>query len=639
MSNRSTFVRNSRPTAEKKAPKGASRSVASILAKPWSHPGTALLAAMLLFGGQQAAWADALSWLKGKSPKRETSSSDKTEKPRASAMENRVPSFFADETQGPDVTGKSMDLVKFVGSHWSHAAKNLEATTRGIDGKIQVKRCSDITRKLYTIVSQDARESLKLSATGLSGLDQGNQGIDSLLNEISRIVTAPNQETLANLETAVNRTRAANEGQARLARSYLAAAEGMIGLANETYGTLELIPSLSITPLDLYIQGGKTLMRQLQSNNEAVKGLLLNVQSGCDQVAAGLDLMISAVKNTLRFSDHFAFQQYPLVNLPVPTREKLFSQISTVKNTLKGVANTIEIGNSQVRNSAQQFNNLVDNLTTKIRDALQYQTAVDMAAGNLPQISTYAQNQINGLYQRTKEAISETRLAMAKQARTDSNSAPPQIALESRDESQTRNAQRAAGDRLPLFLLGGKATPGTSGKTQPRDESSVAATGPGLQLGAFAKAGGSGQTTILYSEKPEPSSSFGLRADEADILQKELGTSIPYVEMAKSPAPTVMSDPAPSASLGGGFEGDVETGRGDGISEFLNSTDPMPSQPVGRLAPKASDQTAAVSSHMPSSDANGDMEIMRFENGSGLSETSDLLPLFRLDGDKEPKQE
>lgn len=631
MSNQSTFVRKPALNADDKG-----------RPNPLRHPGAALFAALIVFGAQPTAWADALSWLKGKTQKRESFSSERAEKPRGAMPEARVPSFFADETPGPDVTGKSLDLVKFVGSHWSHAAKNLEAATRGIDGKIQVKKCSDITRKLYTIVSQDARESLKLSATGLNGLDQGNQGIDSLLNEISRIVTAPNQETLANLEAAVNRTKAANEGQARLARSYLAAAEGMIGLANESYATLELIPTLSITPLDLYIQGGKSLMRQLQSNNEAVKGLLLNVQSGCDQVAAGLDLMISAVKNTLRFSDHFAFQQYPLVNLPVPTREKLFSQISTVKNTLKGVANTIEIGSSQVRNSAQQFNTLVDNLTTKIRDSLQYQTAVDMAAGNLPQISTYAQNQINGLFQRTKEAISETRLAMAKQARSDSNSAPPQIALESRDESQTRNAHRAAGDRLPLFLLGGKPT--TTAKAPTREEP-VATPEVGLQIGAFAKSGSEpsegksrGQTMILYSEKPDPASSFGLRADEADILQKELGTSIPYVEMAKSPAPSAIETPSPAASFDGGIGAGLETER-DGISEFLQSTDPMPAQPIGRLAPRSPNQTAAIPSAPRESDNGSDMEIMRFENGSGLSETSDLLPVFRLDGGNDSKQD
>ncbi|MBF0500573.1 MAG: hypothetical protein HQM09_10615 [Candidatus Riflebacteria bacterium] len=604
--------------------------------------GSLVLAAVMILSSLPSVEAGALSWLSGKLSDRgenHAKSSISSNSSDSSASSEKVPSFFAGEPEA-DVTGRNLDLMKFVESHWVHARKNLEAVTNGIDSKIQMKKCSDITRKLFVIITQDARESLKTAGAGLTGLNQGNRVLDGLLNEISRIVTAPNQETLAGLEAALGRARAANDGQVRITRSYLAAADGLMGLGNESYSTLELIPTLSIGPLDLYVLGGKTLMKQIQSNAEAMKGLLLNVQNSCEQMAAGLEMMSTTLKSTLRFSDHFAYRQFPLVNLPVPSREKLFSQIGTLKNTMKGVDNTIEIGTSQTKNAAQQFSNLMENMTTKIRDTLQYQTAVDMASGNLPQISGYAQNQVNGLYQRTKESLSETRLAMAKGARSDGNSStPPRIALESGAEASARAAQRTSSERLPLFLLGGKnAAPekiagntsaGTSSSRESSDSSSA------------------GKTMVLYSENEESiPSDGGLRPEEAAILQKELGGRMPYMELAKgsqSPASPrspskssgskrprqipVEAAPTPEATFGDSGDSFVAPSHGeDGIAEFLKSSDPMPAQASGRFG--------GVPEGTPSPAVPGDsqdVELMRMENGSGIAETSDLLPMLRLD--------
>ncbi|MFZ2960438.1 MAG: hypothetical protein WA705_26465 [Candidatus Ozemobacteraceae bacterium] len=629
------------------------------------------MAAALLLSSLPTAEAGALNWLSGRRSERHEgkeasrssssgSSSPSSSSTASSVSAEKLPAFFAGEGDA-EVTGRNLDLMKFVESHWSHSRKNLETVTRGIDSKIQLKKCSDITRKLCIIITQDARESLKDSAAGLTALSQGNRVLESLLNELSRIITAPNQETLAGLETAIGRARAANDGQARIARSYLASAEGLIGLGNESYSTLELIPALSVGPLDLYVQGGKTLMKQIQSNSESMKGLLLNVQTCCEQLSAGFDMMGNTVKSTLRFSDHFAYRQFPLVNLPVPSREKLFSQLATLKNTMKGVDNTLDIGTSQVKNAAQQFTHLMENLTTKIRDTLQYQTAVDMASGNLPQISGYAQNQINGLFQRTKESLSEKRLAMAKGARSDGNSsAPPRIALESGEEIASRASQRSSSGKLPLFLLGGKN--GNSDKSSGMMRASAGSSRSSDSSG-FSRSSGfsdsldsssSGKTMVLYSEQdrndPIPSE-IGLRPEEADILQKELGGKMPYLELAKASSsgssssksgsrsvgtagakrpPRMPAEPAPTPEPSFSDSGDSFADSGsrgeDGIAEFLKSSDPMPAQASGRFGgmPEGTPSPASPGDSQ-------DVELMRMDNGSGIAETSDLLPMLRLD--------
>ncbi|HNV72614.1 MAG TPA: hypothetical protein PKO06_23095, partial [Candidatus Ozemobacteraceae bacterium] len=416
--------------------------------------------------------AGAMDWLQGKLGAKPRSSAAPAEesgaKPRnsAPAAENAtsLPDFFAPSDR-LEATGQTLSTLKFVEAHWTHSRQVLETVSRSLAAKVQIKRCSDISAKLFQIVTGLSKESLKNSGGAIQGIAQSARELEQQLLLLGRIITAPGSETLANLESSIQKARTINDRQFSLVKSYLTGAESLISLGSEAYQTLELIPLLSINALDTYIAGGKQVMKQIRSNGEAMKGLLLNLQTGCEQVNAGLELMTTTLKTTLRFSDHFAFKQFALINLPVPSREKLFSQVGMLKNSLKGMQNTLEIGDSQVKNSTQQYAHLVEEITSKIRDHLQYQTAVDAASGNLPQISTYAHNQVLGLFQRAKQGIAEMRVGMNRTNREALNARPPQVAMESSTDSQARVAERVAAGKLPLFLLGGKAATSVSTAT------------------------------------------------------------------------------------------------------------------------------------------------------------------------------
>ena len=561
-----------------------------------------LLAAVLGLSSLPAAEAGgAFDWLSSKRPASKSQAGRESQTPAAQAPSNnngKLPDFFASEIQ-PDVTGQSMNLVKFVESHWMHSRKNLETVTRALVGKISAKKCGDIATKLLTIDLQSYKEAVKAGAVGINGLGEGNRVLDQLIVELNRIITAPREETMASLEKTLAKVNQANQNQMRLTRTYLAASDRLIAMGQEAYQTLELIPTLSIAPLDIYVQASKAIMKQVQSSNEALKGLLLNIQNGCEQVGSGIELMTATIKTTLRFSDHFAFAQYPLINLPVPTREKLFSQLSALRNTTRGVDNTLSIGDSHVKNATQQFAHLCEAATAKIRDSLQYLNSMDTGDGNLNQISGYALNQISGLYQRVKENVAEMKMAMAKAGRAEAASGP-QIALETGEQRQERRSVGVAGEKLPLFLLGneGKKNGGRSAEPSPQ----LALTPAPLEApGGDAPMG---QTMILYKEDPGSTGDalsaaprgdgFGL--DEMGIIRQELGGDLPYIKSAQA-------------------------------DSSLNS----PSEPKADAMMTPDDSLARTDLSDVGSGDGRDLELMRMDSAPSMSDASDLIPMLRLD--------
>ncbi|HOY68211.1 MAG TPA: hypothetical protein PLP29_15105 [Candidatus Ozemobacteraceae bacterium] len=560
-----------------------------------------LAAALGLSSLPVAEAAGALDWLASKRPSSKAESREPAI-PAAQPVSQKggaMPEFFASEAQ-PDVTGKSLNLVKFVEAHWMHSGKNLDTVTRALTAKLAAKKCSDIAVKLMTIDLQSYKEAVKAGAVGINGLGEGNRVLDQLLVELNRIITAPREETMSSLEKTLAKIIQANQNQMQLTRTYLAAAEQLIAIGQESYQTLELIPTLSIAPLDIYVQASKAIMKQVRSSSEALKGLLLNVQNGCEQVTAGVELMTATIKTTLRFSDHFAFAQYPLINLPVPAREKLFSQLSALRNTTRGIDNTLSIGDSHVKNATQQFAHLCEAATVKIRDSLAYLNPMDAGNGNLNQIAGYAHNQVSGLYQRLKEGVAEMKMAMAKAGRAEKGIAP-QIALESGSQAQERRAAGAAGEKLPLFLLGndGKHRALPSAEPSPR----LALTPAPLEAPSPM-----GETTVLYREDTgsaggaEPGAGSpvprpdGFGMDEMGILRQELGGDIPYMRSAQA-----------DSSLNG-------------------TTDPSAS------AMMLPDDSLARADLPDSGSGDGrDLELMRMESTPSMSDASDLIPMLRLD--------
>lgn len=569
--------------------------------------------ALVQLGAGQAS-AGALDWLTHrKSDPRTAQSGNAAETPKVEKPGSAdLPGFFQNEAQ-TDLTGNSLRIIAFAESHWLHSKKSMESISKSISAKIPAKRCSDISEKLYAININTLKESLKTSATCIDRLEQGTKNLESLVTELGRIITAPREETMSNLEKAIARVQAVNGDLFKIAKSNVAGSEALINIGGEAYQTLELIPTLSVGPIDVFVQGSKQLMKQIQSNNEALKGLLLNVQSSCEQTVSCIELMLTTIKTTLRYSDHFAFKQYPLVNLPVPVREKLFSQMGALQNVVKGINNTLAIGNSHVKNSAQQFSHQIDGMTTKIKDSLQYVTAVDLTSGNLPQISVYAQNQVSGLYQRTRDGVNEMRSGMAKVLRDASAGGPPQVSLETGEDAQVRKASTASENRLPLFLLGGKDQPV---KTTLSNKSSAPLEAP------------TSNVTVLYTEKPaiEPISN-GFRPEEMEILQKELGNN-GMQHFSKLDGATEEFDQ---------FKLPDQKGKGD--LELLQSFNPIPANPSGRLDDGNSGEIMATNPDRPTPSEKGDFEVMPIDGG-GFQESGDLVPMLRMDeplnsGDRE----
>lgn len=497
----------------------------------------AILLAVVLASATMPVEASAMDWL--------TSATSRNKKSQPTAVARSV-NVVTDGSSilEEKIVGNDLDSYKFAQSHWTSSKKNLEKACRAISSYHNDAAVRDMLQKLFVIDTQLFRENIKNSALLVNEIKVANQNIRQGLTGLTRIVTAPGQETLDALEKNVDQLSGANVTQSLLVKKYLAGAERTIMMAQASYETLELIPSLSLTGLDMLVQMSKQLMRMTQSNSEAFKGLLLNVQTSSEQIGNGLENIKKTVRETLRFSDHFAIKQFPLINLPAPTREKIYVQLNALANNVRGVDNTIAIGDSQARNNAQQFTHLISGFVAKAAESLRYQSP-GSAEKALEQISTYARNQVSGLFLRVKEDITQMRQEMAKASRPTVGNMPPKVNFESRDDFAARQATSVSKQKLPLFLLGGgqvaaaaanqKTSPANTGMIPLQPSAPAVASRFSTPTAKDADFGeieisslmprANATTQILYQEKAMTGiNDQDLMQSEVNILSKELGS-------------------------------------------------------------------------------------------------------------------
>lgn len=356
--------------------------------------------------------------------------------------------------QQRNINGSNLDAYKFAQTHFGQSKAKLEQTCRAISSRYNDNSARDILQKIYVIDTQIYLQNIKNSALSVSEVLKTNTAISQGLQDLKQIIMSPGQQTLDTLDKTIDKVRAINATQLLTSQKYLSCLESMTEMAQASYESYEIIPSLNMTEIDLFVQASKQLMTNIKSHSESFKGLILNVKSSSEQIDYGLSGIKQTIKETLRFSDHFAIKQFPLINLPQPSREKIYVQINSLANTVKGVDNTVSIGDSQVRNSAQQFTHLISAFVDKSTESMKYKRD-EFAEKAQTQISTYARNQICGLYLRIKEDMGTMRTEMAQAGKANGN-LQPVINMESRSEYVARKAKSVAEDKLPLFLLGGK---------------------------------------------------------------------------------------------------------------------------------------------------------------------------------------
>ncbi len=590
-----------------------------------------LLAAFFAAAFASGAEASALDWL---------NSNTKVSRPRQTKARVSADQQVVQLTglEQKSLTGSNLDSYQFAQSHFGNSRSKLESACRAISSRYNDAAVRDILQKLFVIDTQLFKEAIKNSALAVKEILTVNDGLGQGIQDLNRIVTAPGQETLDQLDKTVDKVGAANLSQSLLVKKYMAGAERTIQLAQSAYETLELIPSLSTPGLDMMVQMSKQLMRMTQSNAEAFKGLLLNIQSSNELISSGLENIKKTVRETLRFSDHFAVKQFPLINLPAPSREKIFVQLTSLANSIKGTENTVTIGDSQVRNTAQQFTHLISGFLAKAGESLKYQSQAGVEKAP-EQISTYARNQVSGLFLRVKEDISLMRTEMAKASRPNARNLPPAVNFESRDEYASRNAQRASSQKLPLFLLGNgsgsdsQTAPAGNGDSRANSRSGLpnsddlliggakpsarAANASGLDGFIALNTGNraakkpvapkSGTTQVLFSENSFSDDETGLMQPEMNILTKELGSDFFFGESGENQsAGSLMAQGSETDS----FEED--------------DTGPLPDE---------SEHGMQMSYDNLSSGGEPEIEMLKFESVSDAGDSSDLLPMMRYDSE------
>lgn len=487
--------------------------------------GALILAAIVLM--PIPSEASAFGWLRSrKGSGSSTKQAQSSPEPVIVTTAEGRPDFFQTE-QREDLSGRGMAPLEFAQTHWDHARTTLEKAVKQVMARINDRNINEICTRLYTIDTQIYRRALRTSAQAITELGESNRSINSAIDELNRLITAPRQETLSNLEAVIERLGSLNRTRIQQTRAFLSGAEALIRLGSEGFQTLELIPSMTIVPLDTLFDTSKKLLQQIRSSNEALKGFLLNVETSSDQINATLTLMTETLKSTLKFSDHFAFRQFPLINLPVPTRERLFSHTGTLRNISKAVANTLTIADSNMRNFSQQVTHLVQTGSEKMIDSLKYYQPIDFSAGSLPQMLLYAANQVSGLFTRLRDGIAEIEAEMARLRTAPINAGSPRIAIEVTPASPHRNAAVAA-DRLPLFLLGKGGSPDRAQSQDAAPITGARRAGPEVTV-----------AQAQFMPIPKPAASVGnrgksaapanaqgtvvLRPDELNLLEREFG--------------------------------------------------------------------------------------------------------------------
>jgi hypothetical protein len=575
---------------------------------------TAMLAAFFAAFALCRADASALDWLR---------SNQKTTRPKSARVETlETQKIQLNSLEQNTVSGNNLDPYQFAQSHFSGSRARLEKACRAISSRYNDAAVRDILQKLFVIDTQLFKESIKTSALSVKEIISVNDAVSQGIQDLNRVITAPGQETLENLDKSIDQVGAANLSQSLLVKKYLTASEHTISMAQAGYETLELIPSLSLPALDMLVQMSKQLMRITQSNSEAFKGLLLNVQSSTETVASGLENIKKTVRETLRFSDHFAVRQFPLINLPAPSREKIFVQLSSIANSVRGVENTVAIGDSQVRNTAQQFTHLTGGFVAKAAESMKYQAA-ESSEKAVEQISTYARNQVSGLFLRIKEDIAQMRTSMAKAARPTAANVPPAVNFESRDEYASRRAQSASSEKLPLFLLGGanEGAEKIAGREAPQvaaaefDRRSETASENGfIALNKMAGVAQPampkvGSTQVLYREDSFSEDESGLQQPEMNILSQELGSDFFFgPEGENQSAGSIMAKGSAMPSFG-------EEEEDEGFSDDGGNSDMQMS--YGNLGDSGEPE----------------IEMLRLDSASVGNDSEDLIPMMRYDSE------
>lgn len=549
----------------------------------------AFVVAMLLAGASLPVSAGPLDWLRG------SSRSKKTEEARVViASDKAADNIFAPDSGNERLTGKNLDPMSFARTHWNHAKNQFEKVCKAIIQKSGNRNNADLITKVFIIDTQVFKEAIRNSAQAVNELSSTNEAMRQQLADLSRIITAPGQETLDNLEKSVAKLKATGQMQNLAVKKYLVGSERIIEIGNKAYETLELIPSLATTGTDMTIASSKQMMKIAQSNAEAFKGLMLNVQASYEQVVSGLDTITRTVRETLRFSDHFAIRQFPLINLPAPSREKMYVQLNSLNNSLNNVNNTLSIGDSQVRNTSQQFTHLISALSSKVGEALKFSSPSDSPDKAVDQISNYAQNQVAGLYQRIKEDVRGMRKDMAAVARNGGAQSVPAINLESGQEYLVRRTREVSKEKLPLFLLGGGrnnlVAKAKTGMFQPLKKNEAKET-----------------TKVLYSESVSdemPATPSDLMSSEMDILRGELGENFFFANETSSSAQSEENE------------------------EFYDDEDLMVEE--AGYPPSDSDEMK-VSYDNLNNLAEPEIELLKFDTTDSGADSGELLPMMRLD--------
>lgn len=451
---------------------------------------------------------------------------------RAGSSGTALPEFFKNavtSAEQPTEDGAvRSDLRTAVEARWSAARAALQAPARSIGARAGSRKLGEIAAKLFTLDTQLSRESLK---TGITTYEQLRTGVGQLLvmtRQLSQSIAAPQEETLAKIDQTIGQIHQGFGALAVQTRAGLAATEGLASLVGETAQTIELIPALKVGAVDVLLGASKQLMGQIKAENEATRGMLLNVQTAAEQGRTGLAQMRTTIQQTLRFSDHFAYKQYPLVNLPVPAREKIFAQTTQVDSALKSIGNVLKLADAHLRNAAERHQQVMQTAADKMTETLRYQQPIDESAKDLPQMLAYAHNQIYGLFLRGKEAVTTLRSTVARAQRA----TEPILKEQGNGAGQMAAAARrdAVRDRLPLFLLGANPAPARSAAPMLSAKSPQSLESPG------------GEVQTLYAEadaKPEGdvvATGKEFRPDEMDILTSEAGELAPLLDDLRQPS-------------------------------------------------------------------------------------------------------
>ncbi|MGM0600780.1 MAG: hypothetical protein ACQETH_13300 [Candidatus Rifleibacteriota bacterium] len=563
-----------------------------------------LVVSLLIFGiSTSSALANPLDWfLSGRNNKKDTnlkSADARALSESTGQMQNR-------ESE-KSLTGQNLDSLGFAKAHWTNARNKLEKICREIIKNGIEKSGADLIIKLFTIDTQVFKLAVKNSAQAVGEIMQANRNIRQKLEDLRGIITSPGKATLEHMESAVEELKFLHKRQLLRIKKYLAGSESIIKMGNKSYETLELIPSLSADETNMLIDSSKQLMKLARSNGEASKGLLLNVQSSCEQSIEGLEMIKSTVRETLRFSDHFAIKQFPLINLPAPSREKIYSQIKALKNGTKGINNTLSIGDSQVRNTSQQFSHMVSAFGSKAQESLKFKNERNNYGNKkVQQISNYAYNQVAGLYQRIKEDVKLMRndmLAVVKSADVDSR---PEVKIESRSQFAARRTSRLTQSKLPLFLLGKTNKVAAEPQAKPEVEATE------LQ---FAQKRPRAEKSVATSSKPE-------------VVRKVLYQEDNYVKQSEfiQPEINILKD-----ELGENFFfEETESGSGNMESEedYYDDGDEYYADSEEIAFEKSEADHENIEKF-----AEPEIELMQFESETGSLD--DQLPMMRVEEEEE----